>query len=615
MTEAPSLAECRDAMNGRDWPAGFDLLRRAAAAPEIRHDQILSIGQMVARIPAEADLPRLKIAVLGYGTLTLHVAAVRAAAAREGFVADVYEAPYNAMRQDILDGTSGLWRAAPEIVLLAPASQDLASLPSGPADDIAARLDEEVRGWETLWQRLGGLTGRGILQQTLVRPEETPRGMLERRLPWSAGSYVAAANARLLEAAPADVTWLDVDALADRLGRLVWHDPRLFHSAKMPFAPRVLPEYASLLHGGLAAALGRGRKALVVDLDNTLWGGVIGDDGIDGIALGPGTPAGEAHQAFCAYLKDLAARGVILAVCSKNDPAIAREVFERHPHMPLASEDFAAFVCNWGDKAGNLRAVARSINIGTDALVFVDDNPAERELIRRELPEVGIVELPKDPVLYIRAVEAGHWFDAATLTDSDLKRAASYRARAAAELLREQATDLSAYLDGLKMSGTVRRAAATDVPRLAQMEAKTNQFNTTTRRVSAADLAARLGDPDWRILTLDLRDAFADHGLIAYIAAHREENRLRITDWLMSCRVFSRTAEDFLFNALLAEAREMGVTEIVGEFHPSAKNGVVADLYPRFGFHAIATDGGGHRFALPLAGAADRPTPIRAAVS
>jgi len=436
--------------------------------------------------------------------------------------------------------------------------------------------------------------GVPIVQHLYCLPEDGLLGIAERRAPWSPSAFISQLNDELLAVAPGNIRWLDVDYLAASVGRLNWRDPRLYHHGKLPFSPRFLPNYAAAFAGAWRGVSARTKKVLVVDLDNTLWGGVVGDDGVDGIEIGPGTPAGEAFADFGDYLGQLRRRGVVLAIASKNDEQNVREVFERHPALSLRLDDFAAVAVNWSDKASNLRRLAGQLNLDLSSFVFVDDNPAERDLIRRELPMVTVVDLPEDPAYYRRAVDALHLFDSAYVSADDLKRAASYVARRQAVELQSGAGDLSSYLESLDMYGTLWPARQHDLPRLAQLELKTNQFNLTFRRYAASDIERLIVDPDALVLCFSLADRFGDHGLVSSLIARFENGALRIDSWLMSCRVFSRTAEEFMLAELVALARARGAATILGEFIAGPKNDYVAGLFARLGF--IARDAGATRW-------------------
>jgi FkbH-like protein len=430
-----------------------------------------------------------------------------------------------------------------------------------------------------------------IIQHVLVPPCWHLRGMADRLSPESAQSQVQSISEGLFAAGVGRVAWVETDALAARLGLENFADESAYLTARLPFAIRYLPEYIFAFRATWRAASARAKKVLVLDLDNTLWGGVIGDDGVSGIVLGPGTPAGEAYVAWAMYIKQLAARGVILAVCSKNNLAIAASGFE-HPHSVLKRSDFAAFECSWRDKASGIQRIARDLNVAIDSLVFADDNPAECEQVRQALDNVGVVHLGDDPALFIRRFDAGQWFDIPQYTNEDLNRGVSYEALARARHERAEAHDISTYLTGLNMRGRLETAVGTELERLAQMEQKTNQFNLMTRRYQKRDIAAYMAANDAWVLTLHLRDKYADHGLVSYLIAVQEGDTIRIDNWLMSCRVFSRTAEHFMLLGLIERARDRGVYTLIGEYRPTTKNHVVADLYERLGFKSFDATAG-----------------------
>jgi FkbH-like protein len=340
----------------------------------------------------------------------------------------------------------------------------------------------------------------------------------------------------------------------------------------------------------------------VTDLDNTLWGGVVGDDGLEGIALGSISAAGEAYAAFGRYLKSLQRSGILLAVNSKNDPALAAEVFDRHPETPLRREDFAAFVCNWGGKAGNLREIARQLNLGTDALVFADDSAAECGEVRRELLEVTVVHLAGDPAHFPRELEALHLFDRLDLTAEDLARARSYQAGRELAASGGSPTSLSDYLLELQMAAEIAPSRPEELPRLEQLFQKTHQFNLTGRQYDQPALKRLLETPEAVCLSCRLEDRLANHGLVSGLVGSVREGVLTIDNWVMSCRVFSRSFEECIFGALLELARARGCSAIEGRFLPTSRNGYAAGLFERLGFRQGAA-GPPAVFTLALAGA------------
>ncbi|MFH0908119.1 MAG: HAD-IIIC family phosphatase [bacterium] len=422
------------------------------------------------------------------------------------------------------------------------------------------------------------------MQHTFEPPALSWVGPGELDLDDAPDRMVADLNVSLRRAAPSYVYWLDVAALAAQVGHRNWTDLRLYYHGKFGVSPRAITAYGSAFLGLFRALWGRSRKCLIVDLDNTLWGGVVGDDGMEGILLGPDTPAGEAHHAFCAYLLGLKRRGVILAVCSKNDERSAREVFEKHPHMPLHLEDIAAFRCNWDDKPGNIEAIARELNIDLSHVAFFDDNPAECEFVRTRLPQVYVLQAPADPAMLVWTIDDAHLFDMVKVSAEDRLRASSYAGRKAAEDMRSLSASVGDYLEHLAMKAVCKPASPADTARLAQMEKKTNQFNFTTRRYDETVIGSLMSREDVTVLACRLTDRFADHGLVASMILIREGDAMRIDSWLMSCRVFARTLEHFMMRKALGVAREAGVRRIVGEYVPTEKNGVVQSLFPSLGF-------------------------------
>jgi FkbH-like protein len=399
---------------------------------------------------------------------------------------------------------------------------------------------------------------------------------------------------------------VDLVALDDRAARdglAAWHDVALWHRAKQEISPAAAPLYGDLVARVFAAKQGRSAKCMVLDLDNTLWGGVIGDDGLDGIVLGQGSALGEAFTAFQDYARELSRRGVILAVCSKNDEANALEPFEKHPEMLLRRDDIASFVANWSDKAGNIKAIAAELNIGLDSLVFVDDNPFERALVRQELPMVAVPEVGDDPTDFPAILADAGYFEALTVTDEDRERSGQYQGNRLREALRSSTTDLPSYLRSLDMRLVWRPFDRIGLARTVQLINKTNQFNLTTRRYTEADVQAVMDDVRAFGLQLRLLDRFGDNGIIAIIIGKMlNRDDLLIDTWLMSCRVLGRQVEPTTLNLIAAQAKLLGASRLIGEYLPTKKNGMVKDHYARLGFQVVETAvDGASRAVLDLA--------------
>ena len=559
---------------------------------------------LAAHPDGKPSFPVIKLALLGSSTLSHLLPAIRLGGLRRGFLLDLYVGPYGLYRQELSDPDSGLYRFAPDVVCFAFDAQHLAGAENASPEAAMATLRQ---CWELARNNLGC---RAVLQQTLLPRFPALLGNNESRLPTSPAAVVAQVNYELRAASAAEgVSLLSVDTWSAEDGLANWFDASLWYQAKQEIHPRASVIYGDQIGRLLAALWGRSAKCLVLDLDNTLWGGVIGDDGLEGIVLGQGSPAGEAFVAFQRYAKQLSERGVILAVCSKNDEANALEPFETHPEMILRRADIACFVANWTDKATNLRTIAERLNIGLDSLVFVDDNPAERRLVRSELPVVAVPELPEDPAEYARTVAGAGYFEAVDLTAEDRERTELYRANAQREAARASATDIGAFLDGLQMELYANSFDMPGLKRIAQLMNKTNQFNLTTKRYTEADVLGMMGNEDAATLQLRLTDIHGDNGVIGLMVGYRKGNALELDTWLMSCRVLGRGVEDATLNLLAERAAEMGCSRLLGEYRPTAKNGMVREHYKQLGFTLIESEPDGiTRWELPLAGFTPRPT-------
>ncbi|HEX8373879.1 MAG TPA: HAD-IIIC family phosphatase, partial [Geminicoccaceae bacterium] len=529
----------------------------------------------VATPPPGLSTRPVRLAVLASSTVSHLLPAIRLGALRRGIWLETYEAPYGAYRQDLLDPASGLHAFAPDAILFA---FDTPHLTRGvePAADQAgadAALAATLDGLRDTWARARAAFGCQILQQTLLPTALPLLGANEHRLPGSPARATALINASIRTVAAEDgVDLLALDDQAARHGVQAWHDPVWWLRAKQAVGPAAAPLFGDLVARSLAARQGLSRKCLVLDLDNTLWGGVVGDDGVAGLVLGHGSAEGEAYLGLQSYARDLARRGIILAVVSKNDEANAIEVFERHPEMVLRRRDIAAFLANWDDKAQNLRRVAAQLGIGLDALVFVDDNPFERELVRSELPMVAVPELPEDAALYaLRIADAGY-FDALAVTDEDRARSGHYAANEARNAAAAEAADLPAYLAGLDMRLLWKRFDRIGLPRIVQLVNKTNQFNLTTHRTTEAELLALMAEPEAVGLQFRLVDRLGDNGMIGVVMARVEAADLRVETWLMSCRVLGRGVEAAMLAVIAAAARSIGAGRLIGLYRPSPKN-------------------------------------------
>jgi FkbH-like protein len=549
----------------------------------------------------KSQMRRVRLGLLGAGTLDVIAPALVATALRHNLLLEVVVADYGTMLQAACDPASDFRARDPEFVLVSSDYRTL-DLESSvlAAEEAQAKVDFAA---QTLRATLDGLKGwvrGGVLFQTLVPPMEPLFGSLDRSQDQSCYAMVEALNRRIGEWGRAgDLIVVDIARAATWVGLERWHDPARWHMAKMPFAIPIVPLYADLVMRVLAAVTGKARKCLVLDLDNTLWGGVIGDDGVEGIVLGQGSAGGEAFLEIQRLAKRLRQRGVILAVCSKNEQDAALKPFREHPEMALAEDDIAVFQANWTDKASNLRLIAETLQIGIDSLVFLDDNPAERAQVRGELPMVAVPELPEDPALYPRTLMAGGWFEAVSFVEEDARRADDYRAQVKRREL-ESTSDVAGYLESLEIVCTFKAFDAVGRARISQLVNKSNQFNLTTRRYTEAQVAAAEADPKLYTLQVRLSDRFGDSGMISVIIFRDEGERWVNDTWLMSCRVLGRRVEESVLAEVVRAARAAGAKELVGEYIPSPKNKMVEKHYEKLGFRLVSEAEGAAIWSLDL---------------
>ncbi|MBT4770695.1 MAG: HAD-IIIC family phosphatase, partial [Rhodospirillaceae bacterium] len=529
--------------------------------------------------------PPLKVAVLSSFLTDYLVEILPLMFARRGFTAEISAGPYGVMAAALLDETSSIHTENFDLLLLLPSYLDLAHLPPTGCtkEEAESCVQKEADFWASLWKRLPG----PCVQMSFGPPPLRPLGELDAFAPGGATLHGRRTNMELATRAPASLAFIDSEALAYRLGKERWHAPRLYHMCKQPFSFDAVAHIADCLAAASAGIFGRGRKVLVLDLDNTLWGGVIGDDGMQGIEIGPETEEGEAFSAFQAYILKLRQRGVILAACSKNADSIARQPFREHPAMILTESDFSAFVANFEDKASNLKRIAEELNVGLDSLVLVDDSPVEREWVRTRLPEVMVIDLPDDPAGFASALDDARAFPLIKLTSEDIGRADSYTNRTKTKQAMAATKDMDSFLAGLKPVIKVESVGPGTVERIAQLIAKTNQFKINPRTFTAEEIIAR-GE---HVIALRLTDRLQDYGIVSVAVTKPGEGKLEIENWVMSCRVFSRRLE-YVMRQLLAEAAKAeGAERLDLNLVETDRNGLLKDILPQMGFETRDGDG------------------------
>jgi FkbH-like protein len=537
---------------------------------------------------------KIKVALLSDAATQRLVPILRTLFARHGVDAEIYEGPFDAIELEAYDRNSGLYRFQPQVVVVLNCVQALRAVYLRPETDAASFVEATSKRIARIWDAIQGNMPATIIQGNLVLPYERLFGNFDQKVPESLYATAVAVNSRVVQEARSrgSVLLCDVESVASWLGRQQWFEDRFWDSAKYFCALDCLPHVANSLVAIVMASLGQVIKCVVVDLDNTLWGGVIGDDGLDGIQISA-HGEGEAFYRMQQYLRALKQRGIVLAVCSKNEMANALLPFEKHPEMVLRREDFAVFVANWNDKAVNIRQIKQTLNIGFDSMLFLDDSPFERNLVRELLPGVVVPELPEDPADYVRAISALNPFETTSFSAEDAQRTEMYRMQA--ERREEQAgfASVEEFLLSLDMRIAVGRFDAFHLPRISQLMQRSNQFNLTTRRLSEIECKALMENPDWLPLYAKLRDRLGDHGLISIVTVEVRPEDLAIRDWLMSCRVLGRGVEGFLMNRVVEHAQELGLARVTAEYIPTAKNGMVKDFFGQFGFERVAEGAGG----------------------
>ena len=587
------------------------LLARYAAAQTLQQLVACAREYEAAGLPRSSSWPNIRLALTGNYSTQFLARGFPVALAARNLAAVVYESPYNQWRAELLDGASPLSAFAPTHVILALTSIELAY--------------GSLRGVETVVASVAAAV-KAALKTTDAHFLVTLPEPLADEISDTSAVYAwrRAVNDGLRAAVPAPrVTLIDIEPLMRSTGAQAWFDDRFYDAAKLPFHPDRTPAALGVLADAIAGVVAPRCKLVVVDLDDTLWGGRVGDDGYDGIDLDP-AGKGRHFLRLQAFLKGLRAKGIVLAIASKNDPAAVHEAFARRPEMMLDLADFAAAEIHWEPKSSSLARILDRLKLSTAGVVFLDDNPVERAEVRRRFPDIAVPELPDDPALRVPMLERTGLFDHRHATSESRDRNRMYTENAAREDAQRDTGDYQEFLRGLRM---VLEGSALDTARERVIELihKTNQFNLTTRRYNWGELTAVMRGGFGRCYRLT--DRFGDNGIISVVAVARDsEDDARIDLWLMSCRVLGRKVEEAILADVVARARALSARRLVGEYAPTAKNALVRDLYPRLGFKEIGRNGPNVLYALPLEDAhageavefielSERSSPVAAAAS
>ncbi len=537
-----------------------------------------------------ADLPAIKVALTGDTATQFLATAIRGTGAERGYQIDLFEAEYNQVERQFLDPSSELYQTDADFIVLFQSTHKLGEKHSLLSPSQQESLAEERLAFVASVCENPMLASKKIICLNYPEIEDTVFGSYATKVTSSFTYQVRKLNMGLMDLSQryANLFICDIAGLQNKLGRDMMFAPNVYVSTEMVLSIDALPYVASRVMDIICAIKGQFKKCLILDLDNTVWGGVIGDDGLEGIQLGHGLGIGKAFTEFQMWVKKLKQRGVIICVASKNNEETAKEPFKKHPDMVLKLEDIAMFQANWETKVDNIRTIQRILNIGFDSMVFLDDNPFERNIVRENIPGITVPELPQDPGEYLEYLYSQNLFETASYSQADKDRTKQYQVEAQRVSLQKTFSNEADFLKSLDMTSVVSGFNKFNTPRVAQLSQRSNQFNLRTVRYTEADIEALGQDPDVIDLSFTLEDKFGDNGLIAVIIMKKQdEETLFIDTWFMSCRVLKRGMEDFTLNTMVEAAREKGYKRIVGEYLPTPKNKMVENHYPSLGFQKL----------------------------
>ncbi len=573
----PAITELKKWVSQGACDAALTLCR-SAAHPSDDFTTLNRLARELAKLPFT---PTFKIALVGSSTLDHFVGPLTFWLRLHGISPDFFLAPYDTVEPSLLDSKSDLYAFQPDLIWVFTNYRDvrLDRTTSESQDPVEASL-ERVNALCTAIQKQ---TSAHLMINNADIPVERDLGNLEGNHPYGRLHALRRYNLSLPEHLPTGTVIFDLEHHSAVFGKARWHDAPYWLHSKHAFSMDAYSSVAAQASAIISSLRGSACKVLVLDLDNTLWGGVVADEGVAGIQLGEGTPEGEAFLAFQRYIKRLKTRGILLAVCSKNDDAIAREPFRQHPEMLLTEDDISVFVANWENKASNIQDIAETLNLSLSSFVFVDDNPAERKLVAEALPAVHVVDLPEDSALYVAALDTCGYFETTRVTKEDRDRNGMYASNIRRQEFKKETVDLDSYLRSLTMEALAAPINDLSLPRCAQLINKSNQFHLTTTRFSDTELTELLEQPDIIGRSYRLRDCFGDNGLISSVILRITASTATVQTWVMSCRVLSRGMEDFIHADICACARDHDCTTLEGLYIPTQRNNMVKDLYSRLG--------------------------------
>jgi FkbH-like protein len=539
-----------------------------------------------------SGLKKIKIAVLGDTSTQFLVEAIRGLGFDQGLDVQVWEADFDQIENQVFDSGSELYKSKPEFVILFKSSHKLLNKYNKLKTDAHHLLaSNELSSVENIYSAITKNLNANIIFYNYAEINDSVFGNFANKTETSFLFQLRKLNLELMNFAAQhpDFNLGDLSTLQNLEGRKKFFQPSVYINTEMVLSIDILPKVAAKTLDIINAVNGKLRKCVILDLDNTLWGGTIGDDGMENIQLGS-LGNGKAFTEFQYWLKKLRNRGIILAVCSKNTESVAKEPFERHPDMILQMEDFAVFVSNWENKADNIRHIQNVLNIGFDSMVFIDDNPFERNIVRVNIPEICVPEMPEDPAEYLEYLYSLNLFETASYSGEDANRTALYQVESKRITARQSFTNEDDYLKSLNMVSVVEPFIKFNIPRVSQLSQRSNQFNLRTVRYTDTDAEKLSGSDQHLTFAFTLEDKFGDNGLICVVVLQIEnQHTMFIENWFMSCRVLKRGMEHFVLNTIADFARDNGYSQLKGEYIPTAKNEIVKDHFMNLGFEKTGT--------------------------
>jgi len=531
------------------------------------------------------DLKKIRIGIVGDSSTQLLNQSIRGYGFDEDYNFEIYEADYDQLDGQLLDTSSGLYKFAPEFVIIFESSQKLAK--RFYKSDKAKFSEMHIEKVNNYISNISKHLNSKIIYFNFPEVNDSIFGNFSNKIEYSFIYQTRKINYELMNICiqNKNLFILDYSIINAQYGKNFIIDSKIYYTNDMTISLDALPLIAKNITDIIAALTGKFKKCIILDLDNTLWGGIIGDDGIENIQIGD-LGIGKVFTELQTWIKQLKERGIVLAVCSKNNEATAKDPFKNHPDMVIRLEDIAVFVANWNNKADNIRYIQSILNIGFDSMVFLDDNPAEREIVRKNLPQVLVPELPDDPSLFLDYLQKLNLFETASFSKEDLERTKLYQDEAGRFMVQKNFTNEDEFLASLSMSSEVKEFNKFNIPRVAQLSQRSNQFNLRTVRYSEEDVEQISRSEKYATFSFSLKDKFGDIGIICIIILEKRKDSLFIETWLMSCRVLKRGMENFTLNTIVKYAKEKGYNTIIGEHILTSKNGMVVDHFKNLGFRS-----------------------------